>query len=470
MSKKTIISIIENLLMVLLLFAMLVQCVWYINLARNGGEGALPDFPESEASFLANDSLALSETGKSHLTPYFVGVILEDGMYGGTYEDSIAYEIFGNFAKVLENAPGGTAKKVVYPGTEKKYEYLDSLYNDTKNCYYVRFRNGLEFSALCQLMSDTDTDIPQSPEFEVRDMFLICGSSGEASITAVDDEGSVLKIYPSKNIPFNNEYLETYNNTEKDEFEFVEVDVNTTADKNCYFPAFRYSVDYRTVRRIPFSEYFSFNEFDADVRDFVSIFGMNSDNTKFYKRSSDGAIICVENATTFEISSDGSILFVPEVNDGGLDLYLDTSLDSDYGFYEYSRAAQNIVSLLNDKLYGCAGVLSLADIAYNEGECSFYYSFTVNGVPVEQNGGCGLELVFSGDRLRGARGRIAVCIPNGDSVTDIPQKTAWVLMEKHGTVKYFGPEYTFPENSVGNDLSVMRWKVEYASAYGGDRE
>ncbi len=470
MSKKTIISIVENLLMVLLLFAMLVQCVWYINLTRGVGDASLPEFPESEAALLASDYLAASETGKSHVTPYFTGVIFDDVMYGGTYEDSLAYEIFGCFTKVLESAPGGTTKKVVYSGNDKKYEYLDSLYNDTKNCYYVRFRNSLEFSVLCQLMSDTYIGIPENPDFAVRDMFLICGSSGEASITAVDNEGNVLKIYPSKNIPFNNEYLETYNNTEKDEFEFVSVSKNRETGINCYFPCFRYSMDYNLVRKVPFSEFFSFNPADADLRDFVNIFGMNPDNTRFYKRSSDGVQVCVENATSLEISADGDIQFLPKGQDGTLDLYLDVGEESDDGFFGYSRASQNIVAELNNKLYGCAGVLSLADIVYNEGECTFYYILTVNGVQLAGKDVYALELRFSENRLVGAKGHLEVCIKDSGAVTDMPQRTAFVLMENAAPVRYFGPEYTLMDEVEQNDCARMLWTVEYLSADGGVEE
>lgn len=468
MSKKTVISIVENMLMILLLFAMIVQCVGYIRLVQNGTDGILPEFPESEAKLLASGSLDISETGKSHVTPYFTGVILDDGrMYGGAYDDVLAYEVFGYFARVLENASGGTAKKIVYSGEDKKYEYLENLYNGTKNCYYVSLKNGLEFSVLCQLMTDTYTEIPENPEFIVKDMFLLCGSSGEASITAVDSDGNVMKIYPSKNIPFNKEYLESYNNTEENEFEFVNVEKNANAGKNCYFPSFKYSVKYRTIQKTPFDTYFSFNSEDADIPDFVNIFGMNGDNTRFYKRTLDGAMICVENTTSFEISQNGSFIFLPGDDDGDIGVYLEYGSDSDYGFFEYVQAAQGIASALNEKLNGSAALLSLEDIIYNNGECIFYYGYTVNGVPVERHGGYALELVFSKDRLVRSNGNIEIYLSGEDSVTDMPQKTAFVLMDnEQDIVHYFGPEFTF-NNETDYETAVMRWKVEYKAADGG---
>ncbi len=471
MSKKTVVSIVENLLMVLLLFAMLVQCVWYISLAQNKGDGSLPEFPESEVQLLTEGKLDLNETVKSLVTPYFAGVISENGMYGGTYNDALAYEIFRNFARVLENAPGGTAKKVVYSDTQKKYEYLENLYNGTKNCYYVKLNNGVEFSVLCQLMSDTYTEIPENPGFAVKDMFLISGASGEASITAVDNDGNVLKIYPSKNIPFNKEYLESYNNTEKDEFEFVLAEDNVSADKNCYFPAFKYSLKYNTVLRTPFSERFDIDAEGADLRDFVSIFGMNEDNTRFYKRNSDGAMICVEDTTSFEITQNGGFVFIPEAQGGNLGAFLSIGADSGYGFFEYAGAAQEIAVSLNEKLSGCCGRLSLEDIVYNDGECRFYYSYTVNGVPVEEEGEYALELRFSRDSLIYAKGKIEVLVFDQEAVTDIPQKTAYVLMERNnGTVLYFGPEYTFGDDPQDSSRALMRWTVEYDTGDGGLQE
>lgn len=460
MNKKTVVSILENAFMVFLLLAMLVQCVLYISFAQNNGDGSLPVFPESEVRLLANDSSMLTEAGRSFVAPYFVGAISEDAGFGGAYEDSLAYEVFGCFADVLENAAGGTCKKVVYSGTDKKYEYLDNLYGNTKNCYYVRLKNGIEFSVLCQLMSDTYTELPENPDFIITDMFLVSGSMGESSITAVDPYGNVLKIFPSKNISFNNEYLEAYNNTEKDEFEFVKIHSNAEKDRNCYFPAFKYSVAYKSLIGESFSQSFDVDADSPELRSFVSIFGMNNDNTRFYKRSSDGAIICVEDTTSLEINPDGNFVFLPEDGGEALGVFLENGDDAN-GFYDYSSVAQNIVAKINERLVGYCAKLSLDDVTYSNGECSFKYSYTVNGIPIEKGESSGFELRFASDRLMYAQGTLRTISFFEDERTEIPQKTAYVLMEEtESPVVYFGPEYCFESTGEDSETAFLRWMVE----------
>ncbi len=471
MGKKTVVSLVETLLLVVLLFVMLVQCIFFISLTQKSTDGSLPEFPESEAKFITSGISDMAGRDKSAVVPYFVGVISENGMYGGLYEDNLSREVFGCFARVLENAPGGTAKKVVYSDDEKKYDYLGNLYYGSQNCYYVKFKNGIEFSVLCQLLSDTYSEIPENPDFVIEDMFLVGGASGEASITAVDGMGNVLKIYPSKNIPFNNEYLETYNNTVKDEFEFVSIDDNISAGVNRYFPSFSYSVGYRTVYSGNFTDFFDIDSESSDLHDFVSVFGMNDDNTKFYKRASDGAMICVEDTTSIEISPNGGFVFLADEDGGNLEELLDYSGSFEYGFFEYADVASKIVSALNDSFGAACALLSLDDIIYENGECRFRYGYTVDGVPVRTGQSYSLELVFSSSSLVSASGRISILTYGDEARTELPQKTAYVLMEKNrGTVSYFGPEYCFSEDPLEVGKAYIKWTVKYGNGNGGMQE
>ena len=470
MNKKTVVSILENAFMVFLLAVMLIQCVLYISIAQNNSDGSLPYFPESESRVLANDKSVLSEAGKSFVTPYFVGGISADGRFGGTYDDNLAYEVFGCFANVLKNSSGGTSKKVVYSGADEKYEYLENLYNGTKDCYYVKLKNGIEFSVLCQLMSDTYTRLPENPDFIISDMFLVSGSSGEASIIAADPYGNVLKIYPSKNISFNKEYLEAYNNTEKDEFEFVRIDSNKKTGRNCYFPSFKYTVGYMSLIEESFSESYYLKADSSELRSFVSIFGMNNDNTKFYTRSSDGAIICVEDTTSLEITPSGEFTYIPEDVSELPDVFPDNRNGSS-GFYYYSTASQNIVAKINEKLLGYSAKLSLDDVTYSDGECIFSYIYTVNGVPVKDEKNTGLELRYASDRLVYAQGKIRTISVLDDERTEIPQKTAYVLMEvTDRPVVYFGPEYVFEITNTDSATAFLRWVIKTEDNDGGIQE
>ena len=471
MSKKIITSLLGTVLTVLLFAALIMQSVFYISLVQGKRDGSLPQFPESEMKLLANDISERNQGETSFLFPYFVGVISSDGMYAGSYDDSSAYEIFSLFAKVLENSPGGTAKKVVFSETEKKYEYLDSLYNSTDNCYYVKFRNGIEFSVICQLVTDTYAKIPENPDFVISDMFLISGLSGQASIIAVDPYGNVLKIFPSKNIPFNNEYLQTYNNTEKEEFEFLKIKQNVGNNRNSYCPAFKFTKNYSIVESKPIEENFYINIDSSDLLELVNIFGMNADNTKFYRRSVDDAILCVEDTTSFEITADGNFKFTSGEDGGKLSSFFENSDIVDYTFFDYVSVGRKIADSLNQKMKESYAVLSLEGITYNLGECSFYYNYTIDGVPIENTGDHALELRFISDSLVYAEGQLEIMAYVGESKTEIPQRIAYVLMDKvSGPVLYFGPEYCFEETEEEQRKAFVRWTIKTESNDRGDRQ
>ncbi len=462
MKKEKLFALLENCIMVLLFAAMLFQCAVYVGFVQ-GDNAGLSEFPESEKKKIANIRISTSETAKSFIIPYFVGTITENGNFAGAYNENSAYEIFGYFLNVLENAVGGTCKKVAYSDFEKKYEYLDNLYVNTKNCYYVCFENGIEFSVLCGLITDTYADIPENPDFIVKDMFLLCGSLGETSITAVDPDGNVLKIFPSKNISFNNEYLETYNGTDKDEFEFVKVDGNKKAGKNCYFPSYKYSIGYETVNKKSFNDKFSVSADSDDIKELVRIFGMNNDNTHFYKKS-DSSIVCVEANDSFEISIDGNFAFVSE-NGKNLSEFAGSGINSEYGFSDYASVTKNIVKSINEKLVGCRAKLTLNDIIYSNGECLFRCNYTIDGIPIENSEIYGLELKFSGEKLISAFGKIEVIEYSNEAITDMPQRTSYVLLpdSENFYIVYFGAEYCFDSNAENSDIAVLRWTAKTES-------
>lgn len=462
MKKERLFALLENCIMVLLFAAMLFQCAVYVGFVQSENAG-LSEFPESEKKRISNIHTSTSETANSFIIPYFVGAITENGNFAGAYSENSAYEIFGYFLNVLENAVGGTCKKVAYSDSEKKYEYLDNLYINTKNCYYVCFENGIEFSALCGLITDTYDDIPENPDFIVKDMFLLCGSLGETSITAVDPDGNVLKIFPSKNISFNNEYLETYNGTDKYEFEFVKADGNTKSGKNCYFPSYKYSIGYETVKKKNFNDKFSVSVDSVDIQEFISIFGMNTDNTHFYKKS-DGSIVCVEANNSFEISVDGNFTFTSEKGKN-LSVFAGVGINSEYGFYDYTSVAKSIVKSINEKLVGCRAKLTLNDIIYNNGECLFRCNYTVDGIPIENSEIYGLELKFSGENLISASGKIEVIEYSNKAITDMPQRTLYVLLPDSSDfyIVYFGAEYCFDSNAENSDIAVLRWTAKTES-------
>ena len=471
MKKNTVITIIQNLFMVLLFSVMLVLCVIYVRYAQSSDNGGLPQFPESEASLLSSGFSDNNSVRKSFILPCFVGGISGNGRYGGFYDDNSAYEVYGMFINVLKNAPRGTSKKLLFSDSAEKYVYLENLYAKAENCYYVRFENGVGFSVLCQLLSDTYTELPENPDFTIRDMFLSSGASGESVITAVDISGNVLRIYPSKNIPFNSEYLETYTDTEKNSFDFTKINFNTNADKNCYFPVFRYTTAYRSIIRKPFGECFDINSAGNDIRDFISAFGMNDDNTKFYRRTHDGAMICVEDVTSFEITPEGTFVFRPEEGGANLSALLDYSDNRGYGFYDYSCVSKNIVSALNKKLSGYCAQLSLKDITYNGKMCSFYYSYTVNGIPVHSEGEYALKLDFSEDRFVSAEGTVEAMEFLNEERTYMPQRTALALMDEHTSgITHFGAEYCFGTDSTNPDKGIVRWAVKTERREGGTQE
>ena len=461
MRKETAVGIIQNCLVVLLFLAMLVQCVLYISFARVYDDGTLPPFPEGEKEILASGGSYVNDAGGAYLFPYFVAGISENGRCGGAYEDEAAFGVMGLFAEILENAPEGSAKKISFSDDAKKYAYLEELYTKTEDCYYVKLKNGIGFSVLCQLASDTYSELPQNPDFVVCDMFLVSDAWGQASIVAVDSNGDALEIRPSKGIAFNKDYLEMFNSTDKDLFDFVRLEVNAENGRSCYFPVYRYTVAHRKILKREFSDCFDISNERGDIRDFLGVFGMNADNTRMYRAVRDDAMICVEGATTFEIAPDGGFRFSP--GDGGvkIDSFLGRNDGMSYGFFDYCSAAGNVAEALGEIMEGSCAMLSLDGIYYDNGVCTFRYSYTVDGIPLDFDGReYGLSLSFKGDRLTGASGFVSVIRDGGEVRTELPQRTAYALMEKtEGPISYFGARYVFGEDEETADVGVVRWSV-----------
>ena len=106
-------------------------------------------------------------------------------------------------------------------------------------------------------------------------------------------------------------------------------------------------------------------------------------------------------------------------------------------------------------------MLSLDGIYYDNGVCTFRYSYTVDGIPLDFDGReYGLSLSFKGDRLTGASGFVSVIRDGGEVRTELPQRTAYVLMEKtEGPISYFGARYVFGEDEETAEVGAVRWSV-----------
>lgn len=450
MKKKEIIGYLLTAATALLFVLMLLQCALYIRLAGSFKDTSLPAFPDSGTELLVRGGEGAGETPDYLVLPCFSGISHNRVRYSLGYFENATNEIWQCFVDVLRSAPGGTAKKVTFPDTQNKESYLDDIYSSPEDSFYVKLPYEIEFSALCALISEKETELPENPDFQISDMFMLCGSGGEAYITAISTDGDVLKIFPSRNIAFNKELLGTYNNTGHGNFDFLKFETNPSYGKNGYFPVYRHSQEVRSIEKSSFSEVFGFDRDGLYIMKFVSAFGLNTDNVRVYE-TTEGTMVFVENADRLSISENGFIEYIPENDKTADNAFVNDALYTDLGFFEISEMSKDIVGAINDMLAGCAAKLSLTDIIYRDGKCIFYYDYVAGSLPVNSGDRHGLVLEFTRDGLAYAAAEIKPYFYLDNKKTDMPQKTAFTLLGDSisGPCVYFGLQYSFSNEETG---------------------
>lgn len=451
-------SFLQSLILALLVVLMLVQCTIYINLVENIDNSRLPAFPESMLELLSDQNGNTTVSGYNVVLPYFYAASKDGSKYAYRYDNSDGEKIWQSFIEVLKNCPGGTTKKVSFSNDETKYEYLDDLYCNSDNYFYVKLRNEIEVSVLCSIMSQSSEIISDNAGFKVSDMFLFYGGSGETYITAVSGAGEVLKIFPSRNITFNKELLSTYTDTVRNDFEFIKVNKNVEGKRNCYFPTFRHSV---VIPDIVLLDYSEFEKALEETNIFANIFGMNEDNIRTYS-TINGDTVYVQDATRLTVSKNGVVEFQPEYGEATLSDFLNAGNSTRNTFGDIIKASFEIAANINKMLNSCAGKLVLSDIVYSEGTFKLYYDYTVCGIPVNNGNMYGLYLEFSDSVLVYGSANILLYVYSEGSGSDIPQKSAYALLEDkiETPVSYFGAEYRVSHSELGTETGSMHWTVK----------
>ncbi len=451
-------SFLQSLILALLVILMLTQCTIYINLVENIDNSRLPVFPESMLALLSDQNSSTTASVHNILLPYFCAASKDGSRYAYRYNNADNEKIWQSFIEVLKNCPGGTTKKVLYSDDGKKYEYLDELYRNSDNYFYVKLRNGIELSVLCSIISQSSEIVLDNAGFEVSDMFLFYGGSGEAYITAVSGDGEVLKIFPSRNITFNKELLSTYTDTERNDYEFIKVNKNIEGKRNCYFPVFRHSVVIPDIVRLDYSE---FEKSLEGTNIFARIFGMNEDNIKTYS-TINGDTVYVQDATSLTVSHNGTVEFQPEYGETTLSDFLNPGNSTKNTFGDIIKASFEISAEINKMLNSCAGKLVLSDIVYSDGTFRLYYDYTICGIPVNNGDKYGLYLEFSDSVLVYGSVNIRPYVYSEGSGSDIPQKSAYALLvnEIKTPVSYFGAEYRVLKNTFDTETGSMLWTVK----------
>lgn len=473
MTKKKVADFLQSLLLIFLFAVLLGQCAFYIRLAENLGGTGLEPFPDSELMLLGKQQ---DGNNSSYLiSPCFTAVIPKDKHGSGNYlpmsEGSDGREIWKYFTETIKSSVKGTAKQIIFADVEEKKSYLDALYTECTECYYVKFAKGIEFSVLALLLSDTYEQLPDNPDFLISDMFLTKGSNGECSVVAVDKFGEVLKIFPSRNVSFNNELVETYTNTDADSFEFVNIASSDFAERNGYFPVLIRSLSSAALQKSELEAFVSLGDFGSDSDSILKAFGMNKDNTKSYVNS-DGDYMFIENTTRLRVGKNGNIVYTPE--NGGTPisdiLSYSGNVGSD-GFGEIAMLSKSVAAELSDLLYLCDGNVTLYDVSYNGTILSFVFRYTAGGIPITDNDDEGkirnaLRLDFERDKLVYAEMNVIPYRFSGTVSTDMPQRTAYAILSSElsqrnekSYVEYFGAEYLFASESDTSSL-VFGMKTE----------
>lgn len=461
MKGKRIIGILQSCLLILLFLSLLVQCVFYVSFVEKIGGTGLEPFPDSEIRLLSGFSGGMSPSGL--VSPCFIGVLGKDtggrGVMLPMSEDSeTAKEAWLGFVSVLENSQRGTAKQITFSDSSEKSTYLSQLYMNSEPCYYARFADGIEFSVLASVLSGVCDVMPENPDFVISDMFLVCGSNGEASIIATDLDGEVLKIFPSKNITFNNEILTAYTDTGENLFFFKNLAEGKRFYGNGYFPVLNRTLTAPSLVRSDFDSFFSISEASDYSRRLMKMFGINADNVKNYN-TSDGDMVFVEDTNRLNVSKDGRVEYIPD-EDGTPVSEIFTTDNS--GFGAISDAARFIATSLSDTLSLCDADITLRGVYLDGSVCRFEYCYSANGIPIidgnlGKNNATAISLDFYGDRLVGAVLNVVPYRFSGKASTEIPQKSALALLSdelysEDERVSYFGAQYLFDEGERESEL------------------
>ena len=467
MKGKRFFGILQSCILILLFMSRLGQCVLYVGFAEKIGGTVLEPFPDSQIRLLSSASGGMSSS--DIISPCFIGIL--DGNTSGTgvmlsmsVDSEAASEVWQGFVSVLENSPKGTAKQIIFSDYAEKSSYLSQLYEKSESCCYARFAEGIEFSVLASILSGVYEVIPENPDFVISDMFLVRGSNGEASIIATDLDGEVLKIFPSKNITFNNEILTAYTDTGENLFFFQNLAEGKEFYGNGYFPVLNRTLSAPSLVRSDFDSFFSISESGEDARKLMKMFGINSDNVRTYN-TSDGDIVFVEDANRLTVSKDGRVEYIPD--EGGKPVSEIITTDN-IGFGAISDTARFIAASLSEALLLCDADVALKGVSFDGSVCRFEYCYSANGIPiVDKSFGeeySAISLKFHGDRLVDAVLNIVPYRFSGKTVTNMPQKSALALLSdslyaQDERVLYFGAQYLFAEGERNSEL-VFALKTE----------
>ena len=448
---------------VIVLFALLLGLsVLFIRLSGVVEDTHLPPFPESGLRLLSGESDKAGAADAYLFSPAFLCASSDSCRYALTYSEEDDGELWQNFVRVLQNAPGGTAKKVAFSDAEKKAAYLDALYGSEAPYYYCRLPSAVPFCVLCALVSDRLSAIPENPDFAVRDLFLFCGSSGESYLAAVDPAGDVLKIYPARGVSFNKERLEAYNETGLRNFTFLKVEENAQSAVCPYFPVYTQTMTLYTARRmdregslLPLSD-------AASRQEFVSLFGMNPANTRSYE-ASDDSLVFVEDTAQLRVSREGFAEFMPQDGGNPLSRYLSYGIDTEAGgFMDVLSVSRTILARLGKLLENTDGRLLMTDLVRGGDGLEVRCRYSVDGIPVDTGRPYDAVLRFSQNSL--LYGEVYLeSFRKQDLYEDpIPQKLAYTLIREDlsGRVVSFGAEYTASEEEPDLFLPRLRLSTE----------
>ncbi len=444
---------IENILLIFLTLVMVGLCAAASFAGERFSDKNLPVFPESEQRLLSSFAKEELSTGESVLAPCFAGAFSNGVMNAADAGENYASDIRRCFVRVLEHASGGTTKRIAFSDKERKESYLENLYASAKDGFYLRFPDSIHYSLLCTLLSGSFGEEDENGDFEIAEMFLLRGSDGESSVIAVDRHGEVLKIFPSKNIPFNSELLAAYTAVEKNSFVFVK----SEEEEPSYFPVLRHSAELYSLRAVPFAETVDFSLSSGKIGKYVSALGVNIDNSRSYE-SYDGSLIFVENAGQLKITRDGCFEYEPGGNGTSADYYLDYENEYEDDASALVAAGASLIGRINKLTEDSTCSLGLAGASVRDGKLMLTFKYSALGIPVESGEDYDALLVFSSRNLVYACVKV-MTLERAEKVT-LPMTgySAFRLTDFRPDSKavFFGPEYA---SADGGKTYAPQWTL-----------
>lgn len=412
--KKHILGAIEISVIAVLTLALIIMFASYCFFTSSSS--SVPSYKDTlyaESIFAPFDD---TKNEKQLISPSFIGICFEKALSPAS--PSTRNGLINEILPFVSHLFSDVSTTLEFSSPKSAFEYVENEIAQHSEYLYISFPCDIPASCVSTLLG-ADTVRESAHAFLVKDLYIFCDESGYLSGICTDKNGNAATLAARTKAPLSFETLHRFadDSEEMTRFEFV-----TTGERK--FPVFSSSVSNFNI--------IAYNESGADIleneqglRDIVSSFGFNPNNTRFFRTQN--AITYVEQFGELTISENGDVLYTRESI--GVPLSeLCGKIKENYSFADKINAAYNIISSLDRNTFGGYSALCVDDISYNDGLLNIGFSYYADGICIE-SGEDAAKLTFDSNSLVSANVSAARYAVTNTTYSDIPQKLLFTLFK-----------------------------------------